>query len=121
MSPLPSSRSAPISSSTTRESLRLATWNAIRAGRLPLISPVTTSTVGLLGRQDQVDADGAGELGQPDDVLLDLLLRGHHHLGQLVDDDHDVRHVGRDALPLLVVLGGEPRVDLLGAQLVVGR
>ena len=47
MSPLPSSRSAPISSSTTRESLRLVTWNAIRAGRLPLIRPVTTSTDGF--------------------------------------------------------------------------
>ena len=47
MSPLPSSRSAPISSSTTRESLRLATWNAIRAGMLPLIRPVTTSTTGF--------------------------------------------------------------------------
>ena len=47
MSPLPSSRSAPISSSTTRESLRLVTWNAIRAGMLPLIRPVTTSTTGF--------------------------------------------------------------------------
>ena len=47
MSPLPSSRSAPISSSTTRESLRLVTWNAIRAGRFPLIKPVTTSTAGF--------------------------------------------------------------------------
>ena len=47
MSPLPSSRSAPISSSTTRESLRLVTWKAIRAGRFPLIRPVTTSTVGF--------------------------------------------------------------------------
>jgi hypothetical protein len=44
---LPSKRSAPISSSTTRESPRLATWKAIRAGMFPLIKPVTTSTVGF--------------------------------------------------------------------------
>ena len=47
MSPLPSSLSAPISSSTTRLSVRLATWNAMRAGRFDLIRPVMTSTVGF--------------------------------------------------------------------------
>ena len=47
MSPLPSSLSAPISSSTTRLSVRLATWNAMRAGRFDLIKPVITSTVGF--------------------------------------------------------------------------
>ena len=47
MSPLPSSLSAPISSSTTRLSVRLATWKAMRAGRFDLIRPVITSTVGF--------------------------------------------------------------------------
>lgn len=47
MSPLPSKRSAPFSSSTTRLSVRLATWNAMRAGRFDLMSPVMTSTVGF--------------------------------------------------------------------------
>ena len=47
MSPLPSSLSAPISSSTTRLSVRLATWNAMRAGKFDLIRPVMTSTVGF--------------------------------------------------------------------------
>ena len=47
MSPLPSSLSAPISSSTTRLSVRLATWKEIRAGRFDLIRPVITSTVGF--------------------------------------------------------------------------
>ena len=47
MSPLPSSLSAPISSSTTRLSVRLATWKQIRAGRFDLIRPVITSTVGF--------------------------------------------------------------------------
>ena len=60
---------------------------------------------GLLRGQDQVHADGAGELRQADDVLLDLLFGRHHDLGQLVGDDHDVRHVGRDALALFVVFG----------------
>ena len=56
MSPLPSSRSAPISSSTTRESLRLVTWNAIRAGRFPLIKPGDHVDHRLLRGQDQVNA-----------------------------------------------------------------
>ena len=47
MSPLPSNLSAPISSKTTRESVRLATWKLILAGRLLLINPVITSTVGF--------------------------------------------------------------------------
>jgi hypothetical protein len=34
-----------------------------RLGTLALISPVTTSTLGSLGRQDQVDAGGPRELG----------------------------------------------------------
>ena len=109
MSPLPSSRSAPISSSTTRESLRLVTWNAIRAGRLPLIRPGDDVDHGLLRGQDQVHADRASELCQADDVLLGLLLGGHHDLGQLVGDDHDVGHERRDALALLVVFGRQPR------------
>ena len=47
MSPLPSSLSAPISSSTTRLSVRLDTWKQMRAGRFDLIRPVMTSTVGF--------------------------------------------------------------------------
>ena len=47
MSPLPRSLSAPISSRTTRLSVRLATWKQIRAGRFDLIRPVITSTVGF--------------------------------------------------------------------------
>jgi hypothetical protein len=47
MSPMPSSFSAPFSSSTTALSARLATWKQMRAGRLDLINPVMTSTVGF--------------------------------------------------------------------------
>ena len=46
MSPRPSSCSAPLPSSTVRESTLEATWNAMRVGKLALINPVTTSTDG---------------------------------------------------------------------------
>ena len=44
-----------------------------------------------LGGHDQVDADGAGDLGQPDQRGLHLAGRDHHEVGQLVDHDHPVR------------------------------
>ncbi len=47
MSPLPRSFSEPISSRTTRLSVRLATWKQMRAGKLDLMRPVMTSTVGF--------------------------------------------------------------------------
>jgi hypothetical protein len=46
MSPLPSRCSAPITSSTVRESTRVATRKLIRDGKLALINPVITSTLG---------------------------------------------------------------------------
>ena len=46
MSPRPRSCSAPLASSTVRESTLDATWKAMRVGKLALISPVTTSTEG---------------------------------------------------------------------------
>ncbi len=44
---MPSNRSAPISSSTTRLSVLLTTLKQMRAGRFDLMSPVMTSTVGF--------------------------------------------------------------------------
>ena len=44
-----------------------------------------------LRRQDQVDAGGARLLRQARDQLLDLLADDHHEVGELVDDDDDVR------------------------------
>jgi hypothetical protein len=38
-----------------------------------------------------VDAGSAGLLRQPRDQLFDLLADDHHHVGQLVDDDDDLR------------------------------
>ena len=46
-----------------------------------------------LGGQDEVDAGRARLLRQPRDQLLDLLADDHHQVGQLVDHDHDQRHL----------------------------
>ena len=46
MSPLPSNLSAPIASRMVRESTLAATWKAMRAGILALMTPVMTSTLG---------------------------------------------------------------------------
>ncbi len=43
-----------------------------------------------LGGEQQVDADGARLLRQPDDRVLDLARRDHHQVGQLVDHAEDV-------------------------------
>ena len=91
MSPLPTSFSAPGWSRMTRLSVRLTTANAIRAGMLALITPVMTLTDGPLRGDDQVDADGAGLLGDAGDALLDVAGRDHHQVVELVDDDDDVR------------------------------
>ena len=45
-----------------------------------------------LCRQHQMDADSSGHLRQAHDVLLHFLLRGHHQVGKLINDDHDMRH-----------------------------
>ena len=43
-----------------------------------------------LRRDDEVEADRSGELGDPADQILDLPRRDHHQVGELVDDDDDV-------------------------------
>ena len=45
---------------------------------------------GPLGGQHQVDAGGAGELGDPDDRVLDVARGDHHQVGELVDDHQQV-------------------------------
>ena len=47
---------------------------------------------GALRRHDQVDAGGAGHLGEALDAGLDLLAGDHHQVGHLVDDDDDEGH-----------------------------
>ena len=52
-----------------------------------------------LRRQHQVNADGARHLRQARDRLFNFAAGSHHQVGQLVDDDHDVRQ----RLPRLAV------------------
>ena len=52
-------------------------------------------------------AGGTGHLRQPADVILDILGGGHHQVGQLIDDNDDLRH-GVQLLPL----GGQAVIAL---------
>ena len=61
---------------------------------------------GPLGREHEVDAGRARELGDPHDRLLDVARGDHHQVGQLVDDDEQVG-VGRQD-----PLGPGQRLDL---------
>ena len=74
-----------------RLSILLVTWKLMRVGRLALMTPVMTSTDGSLRRHDQVDAGRARLLGEALDEEFDLLAGGHHQIGKLVDDHHDLR------------------------------
>ena len=112
-SPRPISFSAPGWSRMTRESASDEVANASRDGTLALIRPVTTSTRRALGGQHQVDAGGPGELGDPDDRVLDVARGDHHQVGQLVDDHQQVRV--RPDHPL----AARRRLDLAGAHLAV--
>ena len=85
----------------------LVTAKAMREG-VGLISPVTTSVLGALGGEDEVNARGApsapaGRFG------VRRPRRGHHQVGHLVDDQHDVGQR----------LGCAAPVRSLGRQLVV--
>ncbi len=103
MSPLPSNLSAPISSSTTRLSVRLATWNAIRAGRFDFDQAGDDVHRRLLSGEDQVNADRPRLLREANDVLLDFFAGRHHQVGDFVGDDHDERQMTRDGGAFLVV------------------
>jgi hypothetical protein len=62
----------------------------MRQGMLALMMPVTTFAEAALGGDDEVDAGGAGELGDAGDAHFDIGRRGLHEVGQLVDEHHDV-------------------------------
>ena len=66
------------------------TWKEMRVGKFALIVPVMTSTDGRCVARIDVDAGGAGHLGEALDGALDLLAGDHHQVGHLVDDDDDV-------------------------------
>ncbi len=56
-----------------------------------------------------MDADGTSHLGEPRDRFLDLFATDHHQIGELVDDDYDVR---QDAMRIAVVV---PLLQLVAA------
>ena len=123
MSPLPMRRSAPGWSRITRLSASDDTANASRDGMLALMTPVMTSTDGPLGGDDQVDADGAGHLGDAADRVLDVAGRHHHQVVELVDHDEDERQalvgaVGAGlGLQVAAVEGGVVARDVAHADL----
>lgn len=47
-----------------------------------------------LGGDDEVNANGAGKLGEATNEGVDFFARSHHEVGKLVDDDDDVGEAG---------------------------
>ena len=84
--------SAPGASRTVRESTLEAIANAMRDGTLALIRPVTTLTDGRWVARTRWMPDRARLLGDLDDRVLDLAALAHDQVGELVDDQDDVRH-----------------------------
>ena len=80
-----------------------------------------------LGGDHQVDADGAGHLGDAADRLLDVAGRHHHEVVELVDHDEDVRagagtrpaprRVSGSTFELAAVERGVVAVDVADADL----
>ncbi len=91
MSPLPSSCSAPCSPRMVRLSILLVTWKLMRVGRLALITPVMTSTEGRCVAMIRWMPAARALLREALDQEFDFLAGGHHQVGQLVDDHHDLR------------------------------
>ena len=121
MSPLPISRSAPAWSRMTRLSASEETAKAMRLGHVGLDDAGDDVDARTLGREHQVDADGARHLGDAHDRLLDVARRHHHQVVELVDDDHDVGELLRAlAAPRRRTRGPSPRsmtsADLLAAR-----
>jgi hypothetical protein len=92
-----------------------ATWKAMRAGMLALMTPVMTSTDGRWVATMQWMPRGARHLRDAGDGHFDVGRRDQHQVGQLVDDDHDVGELlGNDDVlvarhdDLLVDLHGKP-------------
>ena len=80
--------------------------NAMRARDVRLDQPGDDLDRWALRGDDEVDAGGARELGDAGDRGLDLVGADHHQVGQLVDDDDDVRHP-RLAGPQRLVVAGD--------------
>ena len=91
MSPWPSSASAPLWSRIVRESILLRHLERDAGRDIRLDQAGDHVHRRALGGQDQVHAGGARLLRQAGDQLLHLLADDHHHVGEFVDDDDDVR------------------------------
>ena len=73
---------------------------------------------------DQMNAHGAGHLGQPDDAAFNLFAAGGHQIGQLVNDDDNIGHgvqilffifdrgLGAAGIDLAIVLADVPGFGL---------
>src|SRR5207302_3421946 len=85
MSPSPSRCSAPITSSTVRESTRVATRKLIREGKLALINPVMTSTLGRCVASTRCMPTARGIWTRWVGALQ------HDEIRQPVDQDDDIR------------------------------
>ena len=66
-----------------------------------------------------MDTDRAGFLGDADDRLLNLLV-GHHHIGEFVDDEHDVWKRARDLGVFQIVLRLEPLTLFIFGERIEG-
>src|SRR5437660_11821489 len=53
-----------------------------------------------------MNTDGAGHLRQTGDRILDFMARGHHQIGEFIDDDDDVRHARPWFAILVKILDG---------------
>ena len=85
MSPLPSRCSAPITSSTVRESTRVATRKLMRDGKFALIRPVITSTLGRCVASTRCMPTARAICARRVTDLLHVGAFQHHQVGQLVD------------------------------------
>ena len=83
--------SAPGWSSTTRESASEDVANAIRLGTFALMSPVTTSTLGRCVASTRWIPAARASWVMRTMRVLDVARRDHHEVGELVDDDQQVR------------------------------
>ena len=91
MSPLPTSFSAPGWSRMTRQSVRLDTANAMRAGMLALMTPVMTLTDGRWVAMTRWMPTARAFWAMRVIDSSTSRARHHHQVVQLVDDDDDER------------------------------
>ena len=90
MSPFPRRCSAPITSRMVRESTRVATRKLMRAGKLALIRPVMTSTLGRCVASTRCMPTARAICASRVTRFFDVVPFQHHQVGQLVDEDEDV-------------------------------